>query len=377
MYLPPARNQKNVDCSDEFMSRGEEGETLRDLRPGCENASDSNEAGGEKKKREYEGNRHRKGSRERGAENEYSNSDRREKRHHETYSHDRNRKERRVCEDDQRDNKRDRRGNRRDRDEIRGNGDERRRDRDGRRGNRDGRSGDRRDDGREDANKNRAYRDERRRGGHETRPDIKPNDLDKRSDRGLPEPNAKSAAFGLAIAESKEKSADKDKEKDKEKPNFALSGKLGEETNTYRGIVVKYGEPAEARVPKTKWRLYAFKGDVRLPVLHIHRQSAYLIGRERRIADIPIDHPSCSKQHAVLQYRLAAFAKSNGSTGRRVQLYLLDLGSANGTYVNAKRIDAEKYVQLLERDVIKFGFSSREYVLLRDDSVDSEADAED
>jgi pSer/pThr/pTyr-binding forkhead associated (FHA) protein len=36
-------------------------------------------------------------------------------------------------------------------------------------------------------------------------------------------------------------------------------------------------------------------------LLHIHRQSAYLIGRDRAIADISIDHPSCSKQHAVIQ----------------------------------------------------------------------------
>lgn len=37
--------------------------------------------------------------------------------------------------------------------------------------------------------------------------------------------------------------------------------------------------------------------------LPIHRQSLYLFGRERRVADVPTDHPSCSKQHAVLQFR--------------------------------------------------------------------------
>lgn len=39
--------------------------------------------------------------------------------------------------------------------------------------------------------------------------------------------------------------------------------------------------------------------------LYIHRQSCYLFGRERRVVDVPTDHPSCSKQHAVLQYRCA------------------------------------------------------------------------
>ena len=40
--------------------------------------------------------------------------------------------------------------------------------------------------------------------------------------------------------------------------------------------------------------------------LPIHRQSCYLFGRERRIADVPTDHPSCSKQQAVIQFRCRA-----------------------------------------------------------------------
>ena len=36
-------------------------------------------------------------------------------------------------------------------------------------------------------------------------------------------------------------------------------------------------------------------------LLHINRQSAYLIGRDRLVCDIYIEHPSCSKQHAVIQ----------------------------------------------------------------------------
>lgn len=37
--------------------------------------------------------------------------------------------------------------------------------------------------------------------------------------------------------------------------------------------------------------------------LPLHRQSCYFFGKERRIVDVPTDHPSCSRQHAVLQYR--------------------------------------------------------------------------
>jgi len=156
--------------------------------------------------------------------------------------------------------------------------------------------------------------------------------------------------------------------KEKEKPSLALSGKLTEDTNTFRGVVVKYNEPPEARKPKKHWRFYPFKGETALPVLHLHRQSAFLLGRDRRVADIPIDHPSCSKQHAALQFRLVDFARADGRLGRRVRPYVIDLGSANGTYVNGQRVEPQRYVELFEKDVVKFGFSSREYVLLHDSS---------
>ncbi|XP_017279253.1 smad nuclear-interacting protein 1 [Kryptolebias marmoratus] len=162
---------------------------------------------------------------------------------------------------------------------------------------------------------------------------------------------------------------------EKEKPNFELSGALTEDTNTFRGVVIKYNEPPEARIPKRRWRLYPFKNDEPLPVMYVHRQSAYLMGRQRKIADIPIDHPSCSKQHAVFQYRLVEYTKPDGTTGRRVRPYIIDLGSGNGTYLNNQRIEPQRYYELKEKDVLKFGFSSREYVLLHEFSDTSEVDA--
>lgn len=144
--------------------------------------------------------------------------------------------------------------------------------------------------------------------------------------------------------------------------------------NKVQGVVIKYAEPPEAKIPKRRWRLYPFKGETALPVLYIHRQSGYLIGRDRKICDIAVDHPSCSKQHAALQFRLVPYEREDGSTGKRVRPYIIDLESANGTFVNNKKIDAKKYIELLEKDVIKFGFSSREYVLLHEASKE---DAED
>lgn len=176
--------------------------------------------------------------------------------------------------------------------------------------------------------------------------------------------------------DSRKTSSTKNKD-EKEKPNFELSGKLTEETNMFRGVVIKYNEPPEARKPKKKWRLYPFKGNEAMKCMHLCRQSAYLLGRDRKIADIPVDHPSCSKQHAVFQYRLVTYKRTDGRKGRRVTPYIIDLESANGTFVNNQKIETKRFVELREKDVIKFGFSSRDYVLLHDGSFTEDDQGED
>ena len=47
----------------------------------------------------------------------------------------------------------------------------------------------------------------------------------------------------------------------------------------------------------------------------------------------------------------------------------MDLGSTNGTYINKERIEHTRYVELLEKDVLRFGYSSREFVLMNADGV--------
>ncbi|XP_071905374.1 uncharacterized protein [Coffea arabica] len=158
--------------------------------------------------------------------------------------------------------------------------------------------------------------------------------------------------------------------KEKEKPSFELSGKLAAETNRYRGVTLLFTEPPDARKPDIRWRLYVFKGGEPLnEPLYVHRQSCYLFGRERRVADVPTDHPSCSKQHAVLQYRQVEKENPDGTVSKIVKPYIMDLGSTNGTFINDDRIEAQKYYELFEKDTIKFGNSSREYVLLHENSA--------
>ncbi|XP_068640059.1 FHA domain-containing protein DDL-like isoform X2 [Aristolochia californica] len=144
--------------------------------------------------------------------------------------------------------------------------------------------------------------------------------------------------------------------KQKQKPSFELSGKLAEETNRVRGVTLLFTEPPDARKPNVRWRLYVFKaGEALNDPLYIHRQSCYLFGRERRVADIPTDHPSCSKQHALIQYRYVEKEQPDGTVSKQVRPYLMDLGSTNGTFMNDNRIDPQRYYELIEKDTIKFG----------------------
>jgi smad nuclear-interacting protein 1 len=153
---------------------------------------------------------------------------------------------------------------------------------------------------------------------------------------------------------------------EKQKPDFGLSGALvgtaGAVGGTpYKGVVLKFQEPPEARTPNTQWRLYVFKDDTEIATLHISKQSAYLLGRNADIADIHLEHPSISSQHAVLQYR----AMPSGDKGALpCQPYLMDLESTNGSFLNGVRIDTARYYQLRKGDVLRFGSSTREYVLL-------------
>ncbi|EAU85891.2 smad nuclear interacting protein 1 [Coprinopsis cinerea okayama7 len=162
--------------------------------------------------------------------------------------------------------------------------------------------------------------------------------------------------------------------KDKGKPNFKPSGLLAAETNTVKAsdgtaTVLKYNEPPEARKPSVGWRLYVFKGKEQLDPLHIYRQSAYLIGRDRLVADIVLDHPSCSKQHAAIQYRFVHEKDEFGTIKGVVKPFIIDLESTNGTMVNDEKIPPARYYELRASDVIKFGTSDREYVLLHDDAA--------
>ncbi len=69
-------------------------------------------------------------------------------------------------------------------------------------------------------------------------------------------------------------------------------------------------------------------------------------------SDFILEHPSASRLHAVLQY------KSPDHTA-----YLYDANSTHGVLINKKRIPPGEYTPLHVGDVVRFGQSSRLYLL--------------
>jgi smad nuclear-interacting protein 1 len=209
-----------------------------------------------------------------------------------------------------------------------------------------------------------------KRNGHSHRRSPSPQPFN-RSSKPLP---SQSAAYSSTDPSAPLLDSDYYKDKDgniqpKEKPNWAPTGRLAAAANTIRtankSIILKYHEPAEARKPPASaaWRLYVFKDDAITDTLELATQSCWLFGREAAVCDVLLEHTSCSKQHAVLQFRYREERGEFGEIKGRVRLYVLDLESANGTSVNGREVEKARYVEVRDRDVLRFGHSEREYLV--------------
>jgi len=158
---------------------------------------------------------------------------------------------------------------------------------------------------------------------------------------------------------------------EKQKPSLAPTGLLAAASNSIAqadgtAIVLKYHEPPEARKPpaKDEWKLFVFKGADIVETIELSTRSCWLIGRELAVVDMPAEHPSISKQHAVIQFRYIEKKNEFGDKLGKVRPYIIDLESANGTSLNKEEMPPSRYSELRDKDMIQFGHSTREYVLM-------------
>ena len=160
-------------------------------------------------------------------------------------------------------------------------------------------------------------------------------------------------------------------EKPKEQPNYGATGLLAAETNSVARadgstITLKYHEPPEARKasPRDQWKLFVFKGKDIVDTIDLSSRTCWLVGRDMAVVDLPAEHPSLSKQHAVIQFRYIEKRNEYGDKQGKVKPYLIDLESANGTILNNDKIPESRYLELRDKDMVQFGHSTREYVIM-------------
>lgn len=144
----------------------------------------------------------------------------------------------------------------------------------------------------------------------------------------------------------------------------ALSNSVAQADGT--SIVLKYHEPGEARKPPPNdhWKLFVFKGGDIIDTIALSARSCWLIGRDMAVVDLSAEHPSLSKQHAVIQFRYTEKRNEYGDKIGKVKPYVIDLESANGTILNDEKIPSSRYLELRDKDMLLFGHSTREYVIM-------------
>ena len=138
-------------------------------------------------------------------------------------------------------------------------------------------------------------------------------------------------------------------------PNFQPSGLLSQKNS------LRFSLPADS-CEAGGWRVFEFPETSESRTWKLEGKSAWLWAKDRSLSGteeigvIHADHPSMSRQHCVLVFRL----KSNEPTP-----YILDL-STNGVYLNGERSLAGRMVELRNKDVLRFGKSKRDWVLVKD-----------
>jgi len=128
--------------------------------------------------------------------------------------------------------------------------------------------------------------------------------------------------------------------------------------------VEKFVPPPWVKPPKLEnCGLKVFKGGEKIDTItQIGSKSYVLFGRNAQMTDIKLDHPSISRRHALM---------GHGSSGN---LYVMDLGSSHGTFVNAERLKKRKREPLRDGYTVKFGASTREYIVKLDLDADDDDD---
>ena len=130
---------------------------------------------------------------------------------------------------------------------------------------------------------------------------------------------------------------------------------------------LSYNEPTWSSVPPYPCSLTVIKSGTIIQEIRLSDKPFHVFGR-LPACDVQLEHPSVSRYHAVLQYRQASSDDTGDdqvtSTGSSEEgFFVYDLGSTHGTYINKRRVQGRCYCRLRLGQMVKFGGSSRLFLL--------------
>lgn len=140
---------------------------------------------------------------------------------------------------------------------------------------------------------------------------------------------------------------------------------------------LSYNEPRWSSKPPESYFLTVIKNGTVVCEVPISKKPYHVFGRLPS-CDIQLEHPSISRYHAVLQYRPqdrgSEESNDNTSSGHvtissvsvnptEEGFYVYDLGSTHGTFINKTKIQTRCYYRLRLGQMVKFGGSSRLFLL--------------
>ncbi|CAG9794403.1 unnamed protein product [Diatraea saccharalis] len=134
---------------------------------------------------------------------------------------------------------------------------------------------------------------------------------------------------------------------------------------------IPYKEPKWSGIcpDGSDYSLEVLKSGMIVENIDLTRKPYYAFGRLAN-CDIMMAHPTISRYHCVLQYK--AFAEEGEPS---CGWYLHDLGSTHGTFLNKERLKSNHYTRVRVGHQIKFGSSSRTYIMVGPD-FDCEGESE-
>ncbi|XP_028993954.1 kanadaptin [Betta splendens] len=122
-----------------------------------------------------------------------------------------------------------------------------------------------------------------------------------------------------------------------------------------------YTEPPwGGKAPDDTYELEILKNGAIVDKIPLSHRGYFVVGR-LPVCDVSLEHPSISRYHAVIQYR--GQDGEGKSIGEEKGFYVQDLGSTHGTVVNKNKIPSKTYIRLRVGHVLKFGGSTRLFIL--------------